>query len=159
MGMPFALFLIVYRLTTANPTLAGTKMDDPGRDHTRGIMRVTRQPFLNEVILWAILQLLSNGETRSVVLFAEMLILSAGGIWHIDKRREYYYGADWGPVLLTTSAVPFAAMLNGRTKMDWAGIGWWRRLVSIAVYLALVTVHGFAIGAPAWPVLGQSVFD
>ncbi|MEK9707443.1 MAG: hypothetical protein VW713_05760 [Alphaproteobacteria bacterium] len=43
-------------------------------------------------------------------------------------------------------------MLNGHTKMDWAGIGWWRLLITIAVYLALVTVHGFAIGVPAWPV-------
>jgi len=153
-GMPFALFLIVCGLTTPNPTLAGTKLDDPGRDFTRGIMRVTRHPFLNGVSLWAILHLLANGETRSIVLFGGMLILSAGGMWHIDKRREYYYGADWGPVLLTTSAVPFAALLTGRAKMDWAGIGWWRLLVTIAVYLALVAVHGFAIGVPAWPVLG-----
>ncbi|MEK9707442.1 MAG: NnrU family protein [Alphaproteobacteria bacterium] len=53
-------------------------------------MRGTRHPFLNGVILHR----LSNGETRSAVLFAGMLILSAGGVWHIDKSREYYYGAD-----------------------------------------------------------------
>lgn len=153
-GMPIALFLIVCGLTTPNPTLAGTKLDDPGRDLTRGIMRVTRHPFLNGASLWALLHLLANGETRSVVLFAGMLVLSVGGMWHIDKRREFHYGADWGPVMLTTSAVPFAALLTGRTTMDWAGIGWWRLLVTIAAYLALVAAHGFVIGVPAWPVLG-----
>lgn len=153
-GMPVALFLIVSGLTTPNPTLAGTRLDDPGRDLTRGIMRVTRHPFLNGVSLWAVLHLLANGETRAVVLFAGMLVLSVGGMWHIDKRREFHYGADWGPVMLTTSAVPFAALLTGRTTMDWTGIGWWRLLATVAVYLAIVAVHGFVIGVPAWPVLG-----
>ncbi|MBO6783391.1 MAG: NnrU family protein [Alphaproteobacteria bacterium] len=150
-GMPLALFLVVCGLTTPSPTLAGTKLDEPGRDLTQGIIRVTRHPFLNGVSLWAILHLLANGESRSVVLFTAMLVLSVGGMWHIDKRREFHYGADWGPVMLTTSAVPFAALITGRTTMDWAGIGWWRVLASVAAYVAIVAVHGLVIGVPAFP--------
>ncbi len=150
-GMPVAIFLILAGLTTPSPTLAGSRLDEPGRDLTRGVVRITRHPFLNGVSLWALLHLAANGETRSVVLFGAMLVLSVGGMWHIDKRREFHYGADWGPVMLTTSAVPFAALIARRTTMDWAGIGWWRVLASIAIYLALVAVHGFAIGVPAAP--------
>ena len=152
--MPIAVFLIVCGLSTPSPTLAGTKLDEPGPDLTRGIMRVTRHPFLNGMSLWALVHLIVNGDSRSVILFAGMLILSAGGMWHIDKRREFHYGADWGPVMLTTSAVPFGALLTRRTTMDWAGIGWWRVLLSIAIYLALVAAHPFVMGAPAWPGLG-----
>ncbi len=152
--MPLAIFLIVAGLTTPSPTLAGTKLDDHNRDLTSGIIRVTRHPFLNGVSLWALVHLLVNGDTRSIVLFAGMFILSAGGMWHIDTRREYQYGADWGPVMLTTSAVPFVALIEKRTTMDWAGIGWWRVLLSVAVYLALIAAHGFVIGRPAWPGIG-----
>ena len=104
--------------------------------------------------LWAIVHLVVSGETRSVVLFAGLLILSVGGMWHIDKRREFLYGADWGPVLMSTSAVPFAAILAKRTKLDWRGIGLWRVLATIAIYLALVWLHPFALGVSAWPGLG-----
>jgi uncharacterized membrane protein len=153
-AMPIAIFLIVCGLSTPSPTLAGTKLDEPGSDLTRGIMRVTRHPFLNGMSLWALVHLIVNGDTRSIVLFTGMLILTVGGMWHIDKRREFHYGADWGPVLLTTSAVPFGALLTRRTTMDWAGIGWWRLLLSVAIYLALVAAHPFVIGQPAWPGLG-----
>jgi len=153
-AMPIAIFLIVCGLSTPSPTLAGTKLDEPGPDLTRGIMRVTRHPFLNGMSLWALVHLISNGDTRSIILFAGMLVLTIGGMWHIDKRREYHYGANWGPVMLTTSAVPLVALLAKRTSMDWAGIGWWRLLLSAAIYLALVAAHPFILGEPAWPGLG-----
>jgi uncharacterized membrane protein len=152
--MPLAIFLMVCGLTTPSPTLAGTKLDEPGPDLTRGIMRITRHPFLNGISLWATVHLIVNGDSRSIILFAGMLILSVGGMWHIDKRREFHYGADWGPVMLTTSAVPFVAIVTRRTTMDWAEIGWWRVLLSFAIYLALVAAHPFVIGEPAWPGVG-----
>ncbi len=152
--MPIAIFPIVCGVTTPSPTLAGTRLDEPGSDLTRGIMRVTRHPFLNGMSLWALVHLIVNGDTRSIVLFTGLLILTLGGMWHIDKRREFHYGADWGPVLLTTSAVPFGALFTKRTIMDWAGIGWWRLLLSVAIYLALVAVHPFVIGKSAWPGIG-----
>jgi uncharacterized membrane protein len=149
--MPVALFLIVAGLTTPSPTLAGAKLDDPGRDLTRGIMRVTRHPFLNGMALWALVHLVVNGDTRSVVLFAGLLILSVGGMWHIDKRREFLYGADWGPILMSTSAVPFAAILSGRARFDGKGIGPWRVLAALVVYLALIWLHPIVPGVSAWP--------
>lgn len=152
--MPIALFLIVAGLTTPSPTLAGARLDDPGRDLTRGVVRITRHPFLNGVSLWAIVHLAVNGDTRSVVLFTGLLVLSVGGMWHIDRRREHLYGADWGPILMSTSAVPFAAILSKRTSFDWQGIGPWRVAATIAVYAVLVVLHPLALGVPAWPGLG-----
>jgi uncharacterized membrane protein len=153
-AMPISIFLMVCGITTPSPTLAGARLDDPGRNLVGGIVRITRHPFLNGTALWAIVHLAANGESRSVILFAGILILSVGGMWHIDKRREFLYGADWGPVLMSTSVVPFAAILAGRTTFDWAGIGWWRVLAAVAIYLALVGIHPFALGVPAWPGLG-----
>lgn len=152
--MPVALFLIVCGLTSPSPTLAGTNPDEPGRDLTRGIIRITRHPFLNGMSVWSAAHLIVNGDTRAVILFAGLLILSVVGMWRIDKRREFLFGADWGPVLLTTSLVPFGAILSKRTRFDWAGIGWWRLFLTIAIYLALVWLHPFVLGEAAWPGLG-----
>ncbi len=152
--MPLSIFLIVCGLTTPSPTIAGSGPSETGRDLTDGTIRITRHPFLNGMTLWAGAHLLANGNTRAVTLFAGMLILSVVGMFRIDRRREYLYGADWGPILLTTSLVPFAAILSKRTRMDWAGIGWWRLLLSIAIYLGLVWAHPFVLGEAAWPALG-----
>ena len=152
--MPLAIFLIVCGITTPSPTIAGSGPSETGRDLTRGIIRITRHPFLNGMSLWAITHLLANGDTRAVILFAGMLILSVVGMFRIDRRREYLFGADWGPIMLTTSVVPFGAIVAKRAQMDWAGIGWWRLLLSVAIYLGLVWAHPFVLGEAAWPGLG-----
>lgn len=150
--MPFALFFAVCGLTTPSATMAGARApDDPGKDQTRGIMRITRHPFLTGVALWALAHLAANGDSASIVLFAGLLILAVGGMWHIDRRREQTFGAAWGPILMSTSAVPFAALIAGRTSFDWAGIGLWRVLLTIALYLGFIVAHPFIIGVPALP--------
>ena len=67
-------------------------------------------------------------------------------MWHIDKRREQSMGPAWGPIQMTTSAIPFVALLSGRTTMDWAGIGWWRPLLALAVFIVLLVSHYKVIG-------------
>ncbi|MBT4906340.1 MAG: NnrU family protein [Rhodospirillaceae bacterium] len=153
-AMPLALFLIICGVTTPSPTIAGTAPDEPGRDLTRGIIRITRHPFLNGMSVWAAAHLVVNGDTRAIIVFAGMLILSVVGMFRIDKRREYLYGADWGPIMLTTSLMPFGAILSKRTSFDWSGIGWWRLLLTVAIYLGLVWLHPFILGEAAWPGLG-----
>ena len=150
-AMPLALFLIICGVTTPSPTIAGTAPDEPGRDLTRGIIRITRHPFLNGMSLWAAAHLVVNGDTRAIILFAGFLILSVVGMFRIDRRREFLFGADWGPIMLTTSLVPFGAILSKRTSFDWPGIGWWRLLLTVAIYLGLVWLHPFVLDVAAWP--------
>ena len=72
---------------------------------------------------------------------------------HIDQRREASLGAAWGPMKLTTSVVPFAAVLAGRTAVDWRGIGWWRPLLGLVVFAALLHLHRGLIGVSPLPPL------
>lgn len=149
--MPVALFFAVCGLTTPNPTMAGSDALTAGRDPTQGIMRITRHPFLNGAALWALAHLLANGDTASLILFGGLLILATGGMWHIDRKKEAQHAAAWGPVLLTTSAVPFLALAQKRATFDWPGIGWWRLAVTVVLYGAIVWVHPLAMGVAAWP--------
>ena len=70
---------------------------------------------------------------------------------HIDMRRRASLGSAWGPIALTTSAVPFVAILSGRTKPDWAGIGVWRVAAALALYVALLMLHGPVLGVSPFP--------
>lgn len=151
--MPVALFLAVCGMTTRSPTVVGGERilaDDPG-DPAPGILRVTRHPFLWGAALWALAHLIVKGDAASLVLTGSILVLTLGGMWHIDRRREASAGADWGPVKLTTSAIPFAAIVQGRARFDWAGIGLWRTALSLALYVALLHFHDRLFGVSALP--------
>lgn len=151
--MPIALFLAVAGLTTPNPTMVGGErvVDGGPEDQTPGIIRVTRHPFLWGVVLWALGHLLVKGDAASVILFGGLLVLALGGMWHIDQKREAKLGSNWGPIRLTTSLLPFAALASGRTRMDWVGIGWWRPLVALILYAALLHFHPWLFGASPLP--------
>ncbi|MDH3472503.1 MAG: NnrU family protein [Rhodospirillales bacterium] len=151
--MPFALWLAVAGVTASSPTMVGgeARLADPGvHDPAPGMFRVTRHPFLWGAALWAASHLLVNGDAASILLMGAILVLSLGGMRHIDQRREAL-GAAWGPVKLTTSAIPFAAILAGRTTMDWKGLGWWRPVLALALYAALLHAHPWLMGVSALP--------
>lgn len=152
--MPVSVFLVVAGVTTRSATaVGGDALDesDPKVPNS-GILRVTRHPFLWGTALWALAHLLVNGDAATMILMGGILLLSLGGMWHIDKRREQSMGPAWGPIQMTTSVIPFAALLAGRTSMDWAGIGWWRPLLALAVFIALFLLHASVIGVSPLPV-------
>lgn len=150
--MPIALILAVAGLTSRSPTLpAGSETLWEGHDPTAGIIRITRHPFLVGVALWSGSHLLINGDAASIVLFSGFLVLAVGGMAHIDHKKEAQLGAAWGPILLTTSIVPFAAILSRRAKPDWRGIGWWRPALALLLYGVLAELHPAILGVVAWP--------
>ena len=152
--MPFALFLVIAGVTSPNPTIVGGErvVDGGPEDQTPGIVRITRHPFLWGVTLWAIGHLAVRGDAASLILFGGILILALGGMWHIDQKREASLGANWGPIRMTTSVLPFAALASGRTHMDWRGIGWWRPLAALVLYAALLHFHMQLFGVSPLPV-------
>jgi uncharacterized membrane protein len=152
--MPFASVLLVAGLTSPNPTLVGGErfLDGAPGSPAVGILSVTRHPFLWATGLWALSHLAANGDISSIVLMSGIAILSFGGMHHIDLRRESNLGATWGPMKLTTSVLPFAAALAGRTQIDWRGIGWWRPALGLVVYAALLHLHLGLIGVSPLPV-------
>lgn len=148
--LPFAFILAVAGVTTPSATGgAGREAAEP--PPATGVMRITRHPFLWGATLWAACHVLVNGDAAGVILFGGMLVLSLGGMWHIDRKRERQYGSAWGPIALTTSVIPFAAIASGRSQMDWDGIGWWRPSIGIVIYFALQYAHGWIFGVSALP--------
>jgi uncharacterized membrane protein len=55
-------------------------------------------------------------------------------------------GAAWGPIAMGSSVLPFGAIISGRAKFDFAGIGWARIAGGIALYVVLLLAHPWIAG-------------
>ena len=113
---------------------------------TRGILTVTRHPGLWAIGLWALAHMIANGDAAGLLLFGGIAVLSFGGMAAIDAKRRVAHGADWGPFELTTSVMPFLAIVQERTIFDWSGIGWKRVAGGLVLWAVLWIAHPFFIG-------------
>ena len=92
-----AFLLVVIGLTTPNPT--SVAQEGLAAQAPRGIVRVTRHPFLVGVSIWAAVHLIGNGDVASLLFFAALAIVAAAGTVSIDaKRRRVLGGAGVGRV-------------------------------------------------------------
>ncbi len=141
LAMPLAFVLVVCGYLTPNPTalMQERHLHDP--DPAPGIMKVTRHPIMAGIALWALAHLAANGDAASVILFGVFAVLSILGMKLMDWKLEARAGAAWGPLALTTSAVPFLAALQGRARIAWRGIGWWKVAAGLGLYVLFLFGH------------------
>jgi uncharacterized membrane protein len=155
---PLALLLVLFAflvgvgLTTPSPTAVGgeSQLDQP--EPARGILRITRHPFLWGVALWAFTHLLLNGDAASFVLFGALLLLALVGPGSIDAKRQRAFGGKWGRFAAVTSNVPFAAIIEGRNILRIDELGLWRIGVSLALYVMLLLSHRWLFGVSPFPI-------
>ena len=142
---------VVLGLASANPTTVGQEGRlARGPDAARGIIRITRHPFLWGVSLWALVHLVVNGDLSSLVLFGTLLLLALAGTTVIDAKLRGRMGDRWQAFASSTSNVPFAAIAAGRNQLAPAlrEIGLLRPAIGVAVYVLIFALHGRVIGVP-----------
>lgn len=143
--------LAVPGLLTPSPTSVGGERLLEGPEPARGILRVTRHPFLWGVVLWALAHLLVNGDVASLILFGAFLILALYGPVSIDHKRERAVGEPYRRFEAVTSRIPFAAIAAGHNRLVLGEIGWWRLLLGLVVFLVLLWAHEWLFGAVPYP--------
>lgn len=152
LGVTFLAFLLVVPgLATPNPTSVRQEATLDKPDVASGMVRVTRHPFLMGVALWAAGHLLVNGDLASLILFGTLLALALLGPLSIDGKRRRKLGAKWDAFAAQTSVVPFGAIAAGRQSLKLGEIGWWRLLLGVVVWAALVAVHPMLFGVSPLP--------
>ncbi len=146
-----AMLLIVPGLTTPNPTSVSQEgaLDRP--DVIKGMLRITRHPFLWGVAIWAAGHLLVNGDRASLMLFGSILVLALFGTASIDAKRKRALGASWDSFATQTSNVPFGAIVSGRQQLRLGEIGWWRIALGAGVWAILTLAHPLLFGVAALP--------
>ncbi|MEI9995976.1 MAG: NnrU family protein [Rhizomicrobium sp.] len=145
-------FLIgVPGLMMANPTSVKQEGAAAKDGTVRGILRVTRHPFLWGVALWAAFHLAANGDLASVVLFGTFFALALFGTVSIDAKRRRKLGAAWEGFAARTSNVPFAAILAGRNTFKAREYFDWRFVLALLIFAAVLFGHARVIGVSPFP--------
>lgn len=144
--MALATIFLVCGFATPNPTAVGGERLLAQGAAARGIFKVTRHPVLWAIALWAGVHLIANGTDAALIFFGGLLILSLGGMAHIEAKHAAEPG--WQQLAANSSAIPFVAVLEGRARGWLSELGWWRVALAIAVYLVFLFGHRHVIGVP-----------
>jgi uncharacterized membrane protein len=144
--MPIAFFFAVVGITTPSPTAVGAEGLLDGDDPVRGILRITRHPFLWGVAIWAATHIVANGDVASVIFFGGFLALTLFGTRAIDGKRARKLGDKWQDFALATSNLPFAAIVTGRNRLVVSELLSWRLAAAAAAYTAIYIYHGSLFG-------------
>ena len=145
--VPLALLLQVCALCQPNPTAVGQEVDADAAEPARGMLRVTRHPLMWGVGLWAIAHILAKGDLASLLFFGAFATLALAGTVLIDARKTRRNPPGWGVFLQRTSNLPFAAILQGRQRLELGEIGLLRVAVAFGLYVVLLWAHGWLFGA------------
>lgn len=146
-----AFLLIVAGVTTRNPTIAGMGAAVSDRGIVRGVLRISRHPFLWGIALFAVGHMLVDPGVAAWGFFGTLLVLALTGTLSIDAKRHRAFGDDWKAFATATSNVPFQAIATGRQRLKLGEIGWWRPLLAVTLYALLILAHPYLFGVSAVP--------
>jgi uncharacterized membrane protein len=149
--MALAFIFAVTGLSTPNPTAVEMQGLLEKEGAVRAIITVTRHPVQWAIILWAFFHLVANGQASTTVFFGTFLVLSSLGTIFIDRKRARRSGETWVPFAEKTSNVPFVAIAQGRTKVDFKGMGWIRIVSGFVLYAVFVFFHANWFGVLPMP--------
>ena len=150
----YALVLIGFLLAagglvTRNPTLAGMEGALAREDVARGMLRVTRHPFLWGVAFWAAGHVLVNGERFAPMLFGAFGLMALFGARSIDRKGRARDAEAWARYEAATANLPFAAIAQGRNRLVVSelalGVG-----VGLVAFVLVGLFHRQLFGAAAF---------
>ncbi len=142
------IVLAVTGVLTPGPTQAGFERKAlAAPEPARGVLRITRHPFLWGVALWGVGHFLSNGERFALMLFGALALMVLFGTRSIDRKGAARDPEAWERFAAVTSNVPFMAITQGRNSLKLGEIGW-RGLAGVIVAALLAVGHGQLFGVP-----------
>ncbi len=149
LGIPvvgLAFLLVVPGVLRLNPTSAGQAQAE-----IKGVLRITRHPFLIGVALWSGFHLVGSGLLASTIFFGTFLIVAVVGTKAIDRKVHRKRPEDWQKISAQTSIIPFAAIVAGRNKFVAREYFDWRIVAALAVLGLLLWFHFSLFGLSPFP--------
>ena len=135
-----ALFAVI-GVTTPNPTAVGAEALAEKPETVKGILRITRHPFLWGATIWALWHVFVNGDKASIIFFGTFALLAMLGTFSIDDKKRKRLGDSWTGFAARTSNLPFAAIFAGRNQLKIGELGWWRILLALVIFGGLFYGH------------------
>jgi uncharacterized membrane protein len=148
--VPIAFVFLVGAFTVPSPTAVGGERVLAKQAEARGVMRVTRHPFLWSVVIWSIAHLLANRDPGSFIFFGSVGLTALRGAFDIDRKRRRTNPEEFARFEAVTSNVPFGAVWAGRNRLVLREL-WLPLLLGLALALGTVALHSRFFGASAVP--------
>jgi len=148
--VPVAFVFLVGAFTVPSPTAVGGERFLANAEPARGLLRVTRHPFLWSVVLWSLAHLLVNGDTGSLIFFSSLGVTALRGTFDIDRKRRRTSSEEFARFEAKTSNVPFAAVLQGKNRPVMREV-WLPLVLGLALALGAAALHPHFFGAAVLP--------
>src|SRR4029079_18736889 len=136
-----AFLLGVQGLFAKNPTRVRMEAAASDEGAIRGVVRITRHPFLWGVVIWSAFHLTANGDLASVIFFGTFFVLALFGTASIDAKRRRKMGPAWEASAAKTSNLPFAAIASGRNQLRVGELFAWRFWAAAAIFVVVLFAH------------------
>lgn len=150
--VPIAFVFFVGAFTVPSPTAVGGEKLLAKEQSARGLLRVTRHPFLWSVVLWASAHLLVNADASSWIIFSSLALTALRGTFDIDRKRRRSNPEQFARFEASTSNLPFAALVTGRNRLVMREL-WLPVALGLALAAGTVALHSRFFGAQALPSL------
>ena len=101
-GIAMAFVLVIGSQVTPSPANM-----IPGEPRPRGVLRITRHPFVMGTALWALVHMLGNGSATDVAFFGGFVVFGLVGAWHQDQRKLAIGLPGYREFVAATPFLPF----------------------------------------------------
>jgi len=143
-ALPLMLLAVVlFVMMRAAPSPASMR---PGATVASGILSVTRHPMNMAFACFGLAHVAANGFLGDVFFFGQFAVLGFIGAFHQDARFARDRGERFRQFMATTSVLPFAAILQGRSRLAVDRRTLAMFLSALAVFAALIATHGRLFG-------------
>jgi uncharacterized membrane protein len=148
--MPVAFVLLAGAFTAPSPTAVGGEKLLHRADAARGMLRVTRHPFLWSAVLWSGSHFLVAVDPASWIFFGSLGVTALWGTFDIDRKRRRAEPEAFARFEAVTSNVPLQAVLEGRARLVAREL-WWPIALGLTLAIASALLHPYVFRASALP--------
>jgi uncharacterized membrane protein len=148
--VPLALVLLVGAFTVKSPTAVGGEKLLDEAEPVRGVLRITRHPFLWSVVAWSVAHSLVNPDLGSQLFFASLGVTALRGSFDIDRKRRRSNPEAFARFEAVSSNLPLAALRAGRTRLVWREL-WLPLFLGLVLASAAAVLHPYLFGTRAVP--------
>jgi uncharacterized membrane protein len=148
--VPVAFVFMIGAFTVPSPTAIGGEKVLAAIEPARGMLRVTRHPFLWSAVFWSVAHVVVNADAGSLLFFGSIGVTAWRGTFDIDRKRRRTNPVEFAEFESKTSNLPFAAVFAARNRLVLREL-WLPLLLGLSLALAAVALHPHFFGTSAVP--------
>jgi uncharacterized membrane protein len=134
--MLIAFLLLVLSMRNRSPAgMVGGTME------ARGVLKITRHPMNMALACFGLAHVIANGSLGDIFFFGSIFIVGFFGPYHQDRRKVREKGEDYVAFQRETGVLPFAAIAQGKAKLEAKDLNIPFTIIAVAAFVAAILFH------------------